>query len=285
MTSLDHPLTSRVMVNRLWRWHFGRGIVATPDNFGTKGARPTHPLLLDYLARRFVEQGWSIKAMHREILNSRTWQMGAASESVKQQTNASNLDPENLLHWEHPARRLEAEVIRDALLEVSGRLDRQTGGAPLKLKTINLSPEILNQQQKHYDASNRRTIYLPVLRTNVYDFLTLFDFANPDLPTGNRVTTTVPTQAMLMMNSPLVKDVAARVAHNTLNNVTLSNDAERIKSVYRTLYSRPPTKAEITIATRFIAECIAALDTPDTQVVWTRLSHALLAGNEFLYLR
>jgi len=194
MTQPNHPLTSRVMVNRLWRWHFGRGIVATPDNFGTKGARPSHPKLLDYLARRFVEQGWSIKAMHREILNSRTWQMGAAPESVTLQTNAPNIDPENLLHWEYPRRRLEAEVIRDALLDVSGRLDRKTGGAPLELQTINLSPELLEKQQQHYDESNRRTIYLPVLRTNVDDFLTLFDFANPDLPTGNRVTTTVPTQ-------------------------------------------------------------------------------------------
>ena len=285
MTRPDHPLTSRVMVNRLWRWHFGRGIVATPDNFGTKGARPTHPQLLDYLAHRFVTQRWSIKAMHREILNSQTWQMGAASESVKQQTNARNIDPEILLHWENPGRRLEAEVIRDALLEVSGRLDRQTGGAPLKLKTINLSPELLEQQQQHYDASNRRTIYLPVLRTNVYDFLTLFDFANPDLPTGNRITTTVPTQAMLMMNSPLVKDVAARVARNTLNDATLSNDAERIQSIYLTLYSRPPRDAEIAIATGFIAECTAALDTPDTSMAWARLCHALLAGNEFVYLR
>jgi hypothetical protein len=285
MTRPDHPLTSRVMVNRLWRWHFGRGIVATPDNFGTKGARPTHPLLLDYLARRFVDQGWSMKALHREILNSRTWQMGSAPESVKLQTNARNIDPENLLHWEYPRRRLEAEVIRDALLEVSGRLDRQTGGAPLELQTINLSPELLEKQQQHYDESNRRTIYLPVLRTNVYDFLTLFDFANPDLPTGNPVTTTVPTQAMLMMNSPLVNDVAARVADNTLNSATLSNDAERIESLYLTLYSRRPHDAETTIATKFLADCTAALATPDDHAVWTRLCHALLAGNEFVYLR
>ena len=140
MTRPDNPLTSRVMVNRMWRWHFGRGIVATPDNFGTKGARPSHPELLDYLARRFVGQNWSIKAMHREILNSQTWQMESSTPDTKQQTNAANVDPENLLYRQYPGRRLEAEVIRDALLEVSGRLDRQTGGAPLKLKTINLSP-------------------------------------------------------------------------------------------------------------------------------------------------
>ncbi len=288
MTRPDNPLTSRVMVNRMWRWHFGRGIVATPDNFGTKGARPSHPELLDYLARRFVGQNWSIKAMHREILNSQTWQMESSTPDTKQQTNAANVDPENLLYRQYPGRRLEAEVIRDALLEVSGRLDRQTGGAPLKLKTINLSPEILEQQQQHYDASNRRSIYLPVLRTNVYDFLTLFDFANPDLPTGNRVTTTVPTQAMLMMNSSLVNDAAARVADKVLNDPALQSDSARIQSIYRILYSRPPVASEEAIAATFIANYSSILadeQQEDTKTAWTKLCHVLLAGSEFIYLR
>ena len=288
MTRPDNPLTSRVMVNRMWRWHFGRGIVATPDNFGTKGARPSHPELLDYLARRFVGQNWSIKAMHREILNSQTWQMESSTPDTKQQTNAANVDPENLLYRQYPGRRLEAEVIRDALLEVSGRLDRQTGGAPLKLKTINLSPEILEQQQQHYDASNRRSIYLPVLRTNVYDFLTLFDFANPDLPTGNRVTTTVPTQAMLMMNSSLVNDAAARVADKVLDDPSLQSDSARIQSIYRILYSRPPVASEEAIAATFIANYSSILadeQQEDTKTAWTKLCHVLLAGSEFIYLR
>jgi cytochrome c553 len=285
MTRPDHPLTSRVMVNRLWRWHFGRGIVATPDNFGTKGARPSHPELLDYLASRFVEKNWSIKAMHREILNSQTWQMGSAMPATKLETDAENIDPENVIYWEYPRRRLEAEVIRDSLLEVSGRLDRQTGGAPLKLKTLGLSPKNLDQQQQHYDESNRRTIYLPVLRTNVYDFLTLFDFANPDLPTGNRVTTTVPTQAMLMMNSSFVKDAAARVAANVLNDPTLQSDSARIRSIYRVLYSRPQTESEETIATKFIADYSELLNAEAVPTAWSKLCHALLAGGEFIYLR
>lgn len=288
MTRPDHPLTSRVMVNRLWRWHFGRGIVVTPDNFGTKGARPSHPELLDYLARRFVAQDWSIKAMHSEILNSQTWQMGSAMPATKAETDAANVDPENILHWEYPRRRLEAEVIRDSLLEVSGRLDRQTGGAPLKLKTINLSPEILKQQQKHYDESNRRSIYLPVLRTNVYDFLTLFDFANPDLPSGNRVTTTVPTQAMLMMNSSLVKDAAARLAGKVLDDLALPSDSAKIRRIYQILYSRPPTESEESIAARFIADYSSILNEvtkEDAETAWAKLCHVLLAGSEFIYLR
>lgn len=285
MTRPDHPLTSRVMVNRLWRWHFGRGIVATPDNFGTKGARPSHPELLDYLARQFVEQDWSIKAMHREILNSQTWQMGAAMPAPKAETDATNVDPENLLYWEYPRRRMEAEVIRDSLLEVSGRLDRRTGGAPLTLKTINLSPELLDKQQRHYDESNRRTIYLPVLRTNVYDFLTLFDFANPDLPTGNRVTTTVPTQAMLMMNSSLVKDAAARVAAHVFDDPALPSDSAKIRSIYRILYSRPPTEPEEVIAARFVADYSSMLDADNAPIAWSKLCHVLLAGGEFVYLR
>jgi hypothetical protein len=307
MTRPDHPLTSRVMVNRLWRWHFGRGIVATPDNFGAKGARPTHPELLDYLARRFIENNWSIKAMHREIMLSQTWQMGqrAAGHSYQHEAQASELgtahedslacasclydpmeiDPENTLHWQAGRRRLEAEAIRDALLSVSGRLDRRSGGAPLKLKTINLSAEVLEQQQQYYDTSNRRTVYLPVLRTNVYDFLTLLDFANPDLPTGNRVTTTVPTQAMLMMNSPLVKDAAARVASIALGDPSLETNDQRLRATYLRLYSRLPTANESAIARQFLVDYQAAMDSPDPQRAWTALCHTLLAGNEFMYLR
>ncbi len=281
MTHPDHPLTSRVMVNRLWRWHFGKGIVATTENFGLKGARPTHPELLDYLARRFVENDWSIKAMHREIMLSDTWQMGATETDSKHK--AASVDPDNTLYWQYPSRRLEAEAIRDSLLAVSQRLDRQIGGARPTLKTINLSPEILNQQQKYYDASNRRTVYLPVLRTNVYDFLTLLDFANPDLPTGNRVTTTVPTQAMLMMNSPLVKDVAGRVAGRIIKSDP--DDGRRIHRLYLTLLARAPKSSEVTIARDFIRSYQAELETPDEQSAWTALSHAILAGNEFVYLR
>ena len=281
MTHPDHPLTSRVMVNRLWRWHFGKGIVSTTENFGAKGARPTHPELLDYLARRFIHFDWSIKAMHREIMLSATWQMGAAELDSQRRSKA--VDPANTLFWQYPSRRLEAESIRDSLLAVSHRLDPQIGGARPTLKTIGLSPEILNQQQDYYDASNRRSVYLPVLRTNVYDFLTLFDFANPDLPTGNRVTTTVPTQAMLMMNSPLVKDVAERVARQIIDSAP--DDARRVHHLYRTLLARAPKASEVAIALDFVQRYQAEQETPNEHTAWAALSQALIAGNEFVYLR
>lgn len=281
MTHPDHPLTSRVMVNRLWRWHFGRGIVSTTENFGKKGARPTHPDLLDYLARRFVANNWSIKAMHREIMLSDTWQMGAAQSDSKEKSE--QVDPGNTLYWQYPSRRLEAEAIRDSLLAVSQRLDPQVGGARPALKTIGLSPEILDQQHKFYDGSNRRTVYLPVLRTNVYDFLTLLDFANPDLPTGDRVTTTVPTQAMLMMNSPLVKDVADRVARRLMP--LESDDGARINRLYHTLLARAPKASEVAIALNFVRAYQAELESHDEHSAWTALSHAILAGSEFVYLR
>ncbi|MFP6764000.1 MAG: DUF1553 domain-containing protein, partial [Planctomycetaceae bacterium] len=304
LTRPDHPLTSRVMVNRLWRWHFGRGIVATPDNFGQQGSRPSHPELLDYLARRFVDHNWSIKAMHREIMLSSTWQMAgagagagadtetqavAAGETVQSgRLSAQTVDPENRLYWKAPRRRLEAEAIRDALLEVSGRLDSRRGGAPLTLKTIALSPEDLAGQENFYNASNRRTIYLPVLRTNVYDFLTLFDFANPDLPTGSRITTTVPTQALLMMNSPLVADCARRMAVRVLDDPQLDSRTRRLDAVYLRLFSRQPRARERALSVEFLnasAEVIDATDGDTRLHAWAALCRTLMASNEFVYLK
>ena len=303
MTRPDHPLTSRVMVNRLWRWHFGRGIVATPDNFGRQGERPTHPELLDYLARRFVEQDWSIKAMHREIMLSSTWQLSSSDarggrrpapdgrsdrqSDARRRADPRAVDPENRWYWKASPRRLEAEAIRDALLAVSGRLDSQRGGAPLKLKTIALSPSDLERQQKFYDESNRRSIYLPVLRTNVYDFFTLFDFANPDFPTGSRVTTTVPTQALLMMNSPLVGDCARRLAVRLLNDCTHDSDQDRIETAYVTLFGRPPRRSESAACLRFVnsyAQAVGSEQDDRRLQSWAALLRTLIASNEFVYI-
>lgn len=285
MTQPDHPLTSRVMVNRLWRWHFGRGLVATPDNFGAKGERPSHPELLDWLSRRFMQHDWSIKAMHRELMLSSTWQMSSAGGS----SNGPTIDPENRLYWHAPRRRLEAEAIRDGLLAVAGRLDRQMGGAPLTLKTIALSPEDLDGQQSFYDASNRRTVYLPILRTNVYDFLTLFDFANPDLPTGSRANTTVPTQALLIMNSPLVADCAQRVADAISGDSDVASASGRLRLLFETMYSRPPTSAELKLSLQFLDDYSTTVgsDAGSSQsaAAWAALCRTLIASNEFIYLR
>ena len=176
------------------------------------------------------------------------------------------------------------------MLLIADRLEKRIGGAPLTLKTIALSPEDLEKQQAFYDMSNRRTVYLPVLRTNVYDFLTLFDFANPDLPTGSRVTTTVPTQALLMMNSPLVQDCARRLAAAVLQDQQLGSDADRLKSTFERLFSRPPEQSELALGLRFVRD-FAALDvagpddTPRRLAAWTALCETLLASNDFVYLR
>ena len=300
MTHPDHPLTSRVMANRIWRWHFGRGIVATTDNFGFNGERPTHPELLDYLAHRFIDGGWSIKALHREIMLSSTyqlasdWEVGNAASDDPTPHSAlgtpHSIDPDNRLHWRSDRRRLEAEAIRDALLMVSDRLDHEMGNAPLTLKSYNLSPEVLEQNQAFYDTSPRRTIYLPVLRTNVYDFLTLFDFANPDLPSGDRATTTVPTQALLMMNSPFVLDCSRRLATKLIADVQLDDEQSRVKHVYKLLFSRPPRTGEERLAIAFLEEFPETLDDiPDPQqrrlAAWTALCQTLVASNEFVYVK
>ncbi len=165
----DHPLTARVMVNRLWRWHFGRGLVGTPDNFGRLGESPTHPELLDWMAHRFVDKGWSIKAMHRLILLSATYQMSSDFDA-----NAARVDPENRLLWRMNVRRLEAEPIRDALLAVSGRLDRRMGGSLLEVKNRAYFFDHTSKDATSYD-SPRRSVYLPIVRNHLYDVFQLFD--------------------------------------------------------------------------------------------------------------
>ncbi|HZZ82380.1 MAG TPA: PSD1 and planctomycete cytochrome C domain-containing protein, partial [Gemmataceae bacterium] len=180
----DHPLTARVMVNRLWRWHFGQGIVRTPDNFGLLGEVPDNPELLDWLARRFAD-GWSLKAMHRVIMLSSTYQM-----SSYQDPKTAALDPENRLHGRALARRLEAEAIRDALLAVSGGLDPTMGGSLLHVPNRAYLFDHTSKDLTNYD-SKRRSLYLPVIRNNVYDVFQLFDFPDPGFPSGDRATTTV----------------------------------------------------------------------------------------------
>ncbi len=285
-----HPLTSRVMVNRIWRWHFGRGIVATTDNFGVNGERPTHPELLDYLARRFMSGGWSIKKLHRAIMLSSTYQMSAAWRGAGAGARSPDaIDPDNLLRWRSDRQRLDAEAIRDALLMVSGRLDREVGNAPLKLSTYNLPTEDLEKHQKFYDTSPRRTIYLPVLRTNVYDFLTLFDFANPDLATGHRATTTVPTQALLMMNSPLVLDCSERIAAKLIADAKMDSDPARLKHVYLSLFGRLPAPGEEKLAFAFLEEYPKTIEKPGDpkkkqQAAWAALCQSLVISNDFVYV-
>ncbi|HTE19823.1 MAG TPA: DUF1549 and DUF1553 domain-containing protein, partial [Armatimonadota bacterium] len=228
----EHPLTSRVMANRIWRWHFGQGLSRSTDNFGRLGEPPTDPALLDWLAVRFMKVGWSLKKMHRLLMLSSTYAMSSAHDP-----RAASVDPENRLHWRAEVRRLEAEAVRDALLAVSGTLDRTMGGSLLTLKNREFVFDHTSRDATRYD-SLRRSIYLPVIRNNVYDVFQLFDFADPAVLEGNRPTTTVAPQALFMMNSDLVHGAAEAMADRLLERGEL-DDPGRIRLLYLQAYARP----------------------------------------------
>ena len=278
-------LASRVMANRIWHWHFGRGIVGTPNNFGAKGDRPTHPLLLDYLACRFIRADWSIKSMHQMIMLSSTYQMSAQNAA----TNAARLDPENRSYWHFKRRRLEAEEIRDTLLLHAGRLNRSLGGASPKVKSQDLSPADLMKNRRFYETFRRRSVYLPVVRTNVDKFLTLLDFPNAGAPVGERDTTTVPTQALMMMNSPFVIQQCQFVAQSILADERLASHAVRIRQLYLRLFSRLPVETETRWTAQFIESYQQSLpdDVAEERrrwMAWTALSQTLYASNDFFYV-
>ena len=200
------------MVNRLWLWHFGDGLVGSPDNFGRLGDRPVNLDLLDWLARHFVASGWSIKAMHRLIMLSSTYQMSTRFDPA-----AARIDPENRLHWRTSRRRLEAEAIRDAILAVSGELDStMTGHAHDRAKPRLRQLDDQELADTAYHVS-RRSVYLPVIRSGLYDVFQAFDFADPSASNGKRIPTTVAPQALFMMNDQVVLECSAAMARRLLD--------------------------------------------------------------------
>ncbi len=277
MVGVQNPLTARVIVNRVWRWHFGRGLVPTPDNFGKLGEVPTHPELLDWLAASFIESGWSLKKLNRLIVTSATYQQsGSASAATMQR------DPENMLHSRAPLRRLEAEMLRDALLDVSGLLDRRTGGSLWDFENYKLVFDHTSKDMTTYE-SLRRSVYLPVIRNHVFDQFELFDFPNPNMMSGDRAATTVAPQALYLMNSPLV----LRAAEALAKGLAAKDDAARVAQLYQRVHSRVPTAAETRRALAYVAQFAASAGTGEKgrMAAWQSLCQALLAGNEFIYLR
>ncbi len=272
LTQPGHPLTSRVMVNRIWRWHFGgKALVESPDDFGTRGQQPTHPELLDYLALEFEASGWSLKALHKQILLSKTWQM---SGDHPHEATMRKRDPENRYYWRVDPRRLEAETFRDAVLAVSGALKHEAPeDAPPEVKAQDPSPQDLEKNRKVYEDYPHRSVYLPVVRCHVYDLLTLLDFPNATSPVGERDETTVPTQALLMLNNPWLTKQADLVAKRA------NRDANRL---YQILYSRKPSPAELTEAQAFLARYTQL---KNETAAWTALSQTLMIANEFFYVR
>ena len=280
IASPSNPLTARVMVNRVWLHLFGRGLVGTPDNFGTLSEPPTHPELLDHLAQRFIEQGWSMKRLIRVIMLSSTYQMSAAHNPA-----AYARDPDNRLLWRMNRRRLEAEALRDAMQIVSGQLDRKIGGS---LLLTNGLPMVDVSAQSGIVETNRRSLYLPVLRNNLTDLFQVFDFPDPHVISGMRHTTSAPTQALFMMNSPFVQMQARRWAEVLLGNNS-QEDLAQIKRAYLQAFGRPPTIAELQRAAQFLGSSDAQASTDNADLThrlqaWQNFCHALFASTEFRYL-
>ncbi len=278
MASSQHPLTARVYVNRVWNWHFGKGIVASTENFGQLGERPTHPELLDWLARYFIESGWSTKKLHRLILASSAYQMASVVEEAGE---APAVDPENRLLWKFRLQRLEAEQIRDAMLAIAGRLDTRIGGKTVPLRNRQFVFNHTSVDHTKYD-SLRRAIYLPIIRNNLYTLFEQFDFPDPTTPTGSRNATVVAPQALLMMNDELVMDSASALASHVMGR--FSQDDLRVDYAYNLAFARPPTDAEADRALRFLAS-LGDQSELSEQDRWSLLCQSWYLSNEFVYVK
>ena len=282
LTDPGNPLPARVIVNRIWHHLFGRGIVASVDNFGLLGERPTHPQLLDHLAVRLRELDWSVKALVREIVLSRTYGMSALHDE-----RAAAADPENRLLWRSNRRRLEAETIRDSLLFVSGSLDVRAGGPSLPLSSrgsvVMGQPPLLAANLEMTDSIRfRRTVYLPMLRKSQLrevDVLNLFDFPDPNTVKGGRDVTTVPTQALYLMNSPFLID-QARAAADALLAMDGRSDRDRVREFLMRSLGRPATEEDFRRAARFLRDAEPSLGREEA---WARYCQAVLVSNEFLF--
>jgi len=232
IVSPGNPLTARVIVNRVWQHHFGDGLVSTPDDFGMRSDPPTNPELLDYLAARFMEQGWSLKKLHRLIVLSSTYQQSCVNSN-----DYADIDPHNQLLWHANLQRLDFEEVRDSILAIGGNLNYTMGGRPVRLNVL--------------PYSVRRTVYGLVDRQNLPEIYTQFDFANPDAETGKRYETLVPQQALFLMNSPMVVEEARRLINRDEFD-RLDDDSARIRYLYERIYQREPTPAEIALGKDYI---------------------------------
>jgi hypothetical protein len=266
----EHPLTARVYVNRVWQWIFGAGLVATPDDFGRLGDKPSHTELLDWLAREFIREGWSTKKLIRKLVLSKTFRQDSR--------RASDVDPYNRLLSFYPTRRLEAEAIRDALLAVSGRLDPQLYGRPiLPFRTAQDGAKRLFTGP--LDGNGRRSIYLQMSIMDPPKFLTGFNLPDLKLPTGRRDATNVPSQALMLLNDPFVSAMAKHWAQQLGQKQQVNTD-ERIGGMFSRAFSRPPNKAE----QQRWATALQDLG-GDKPVAWEQLAHAFFNAKEFIYYR
>jgi hypothetical protein len=277
MTRPENPLTARVIANRVWRWHFGRGIVPSVDNFGRLGEKPVNQPLLDWLAVEMVKNGWSLKQMHRTMMLTSTYQMSSTFDA-----KAAETDPDNTLLWRMNRRRLEAESIRDGIMEVSGGLDKKTtGGTILKYKDRQYVANTSKGGDVDYDKPVR-AVYIPVVRSSMYAMFTAFDLPDPAVSNGDRDSSVVAPQALFMMNGSVMLQHSKIMAEGLLGRSDL-DDAGRVREAYERALSRPATGLAVDQALSFVAKMEAAWK-GDRVRAWQSFCKSLLGSNEFIYI-
>ena len=259
-----NPLTARVIVNRVWLHHFGTPLVSTPSDFGTRSEQPPQADTLDHLAAQLIRSGWSLKTLHRHIVLSSTYQ-----QSSMRRGDCETVDPENMLYWRMNRRRLEFEAMRDAILFVAGQLDLTMGGRPVKLS------------EPPY--SMRRAVYGYIDRQDLPGLFRVFDLASPDQSCPERPRTTVPQQALFLMNSPFVIERAKHIA--SLPAIASAADTpQRIDAMYQTILARAPTEAETEIGRQFVEAIGEVSDDAKKLNVWQQYAQVLLMSNAFLFV-
>jgi hypothetical protein len=277
------PLAARVIVNRVWQHLFGRGIVRTVDNFGIMGETPTHPELLDHLAQEFMNDGWSVKRLIRRLVLSSTYRM--SSEARNAELGTRN-DPKNDLFQRANIKRLDAEVIRDALLAVSGQLDEKMFGPSVEAYlTSFMEGRGRPGKSGPLDGEGRRSIYLKVRRNFLNPMFQAFDYPTPFTTIGRRTSSNVPAQALSLLNGELVNQQAALWASRLLGDVSGDADA-RIDRLYREAFARPPTGDERSAAAEFLVQQQSSYgsNNADDPRAWTDLCHVLFNVKEFIYI-
>lgn len=278
IASPDNPLTARVIVNRVWMHHFGEGLVTTPDDFGLRSDPPSHPQLLDYLASRFMDEGWSLKKLHRLIMLSRTYRQ-QSDDALRSET----ADPSNRLLSKMNRRRLDFESLRDTLVYVTGSMDQSIGGRPVELvpQPRVSAAGIFSAPAKDQPPSLRRAIYGFIDRQNLPGLLRVFDFADPDACTGRRYVTTVPQQALFFFNSPFVMQQAKRLVSQA--DFQGLDTPQRIQYLYQRVFQRGPEADEVELASKFIAG-LPSTDNTQPLRAWELLAHVLLMSDELIFV-
>jgi hypothetical protein len=283
LTDPKNPLTARVMVNRIWQDHFGKGIVGTASDFGIMGDRPTDAQLLDYLATTFVDNGWSIKKMHRLIMLSDTYQQSSAY-----QPDAAKLDPDNKLLWRFDRRRLEGEVIRDSMLMAAGHLNLKTGGPgvfpPIPEGVSNGSKYLSWKPETDPAEADRRSVYVFVKRNLRYPMFEAYDFPDTSESCPRRYATVSPTQPLVGMNDSLVREWSRALAGRVLNDAGLSPE-QQVERAFRIVFTRAPNDEERKAVLEFLTQQASAVGGENARTAaFVDFCQALLNSNEFLYI-